>query len=914
MKKHLSYNERSWAIDLISEINHHLAGKHRAIQRASGEMGLSAKEGGQTLFPDVLLFGDQSQLAAIHGWELKLPDTDITDDDLLRNAYEKCRRLRLSSFLVWNAVDAVLWRIDGTSYTQIKTWHCANIQCRDDVFAQRASWVNCLKSILSDLNDYFEQGEIRASPSLPAQMDAIITSILDNQTGGLVEELKRKECESLQARTTISVWWRAVKSEYAKDDQFPQLAKEILLHWIHRFLFAHYLRQFVLEASSIHTLGDASIQTAEKIFASISSRHDFAQIFTPRFGSDFLPPQTWNTLLEFNSLLSDLKISEIDQALLQSTLQDIRKASQRKLAGQFCTPQPLADLLVKLTINNYKDPVLDPCCGTGTIARAAFLQKLAHGITPVDAVKTTWASDRYETPLQFATLSLACGDAPFETLKVFKHDILTLEPKETLSFVDAKTGVPFLEKTPLFPSIVLNPPFIRFEDWGDDLPEFLKIRSDVAAKTSEDIPGKVDYFVPIILHLWKVVAPQGRIGAIFPNAWLGADWGQTFHRILQRFFVVKAVITSGKGRWFKNADIVANVVVLQRRDHPEENTPSDEPICFAVTQKELDACSDDDTTEIADTITAKGSGSSLVRTNYTSQAQLTEFDKKGLCWSAHFTTLAWWPKVEGLLIPASSLFHIQRGERRGWDKLFYPSAPSTIESDYLAPVVKTAADVKSLVAQPDGLAFCCSESLASLKSKGHTGALRWIKKFASARNGTGIPLKECLARSNLHWYEMKRDTIANLAVSMNPDKRLFFMRLDPAAFVNQRLIRLTATNNKVDIDLCHALLSSLLGCFYLEALGFGRGLGVLDLNASKLSRQLQILNPKLVSKKDRDAILRAFNGLKSRDVLSFEHEMKSKDRLAFERIVFESFGLTSILPAVQKAVMELHQIRSAATN
>jgi hypothetical protein len=147
---------------------------------------------------------------------------------------------------------------------------------------------------------------------------------------------------------------------------------------------------------------------------------------------------------------------------------------------------------------------------------------------------------------------------------------------------------------------------------------------------------------------------------------------------------------------------------------------------------------------------------------------------------------------------------------------------------------------------------------------------------------------------------------------MNPDKRLFFMRLNPAAFVNQRLIRLTAKNNEVDIDLCHALLSSLLGCFYLEALGFGRGLGVLDLNASKISRQIQILNPSLVTGTNRQSILKAFKVLTLRDVLPFEREMQSEDRMVFERVVFESFGLVSILSDVQRSVMELHFIRHAA--
>ena len=98
MTKHLSYNERAWAIDLISEANKLLSGTHRVIQRVGGEMGVTSQEGGRTLYPDVLLFSDQSQFAVIHGWELKMPDTDITSDELLMNAYEKCRRLGLHTF------------------------------------------------------------------------------------------------------------------------------------------------------------------------------------------------------------------------------------------------------------------------------------------------------------------------------------------------------------------------------------------------------------------------------------------------------------------------------------------------------------------------------------------------------------------------------------------------------------------------------------------------------------------------------------------------------------------------------------------------------------------------------------------------------------------------------------------------
>jgi len=68
------YNERSWAIDLITEINAYSSSRSRAIARAGGEHTLSGEDTATNLFPDVLLFGDPSGNLIRHGWELKMPD------------------------------------------------------------------------------------------------------------------------------------------------------------------------------------------------------------------------------------------------------------------------------------------------------------------------------------------------------------------------------------------------------------------------------------------------------------------------------------------------------------------------------------------------------------------------------------------------------------------------------------------------------------------------------------------------------------------------------------------------------------------------------------------------------------------------------------------------------------------------
>ena len=51
------YNERSWAIEVITCLNQLLAWKRRIIPRAGGEHGVSVGEHRPRLFPDVLLFG-----------------------------------------------------------------------------------------------------------------------------------------------------------------------------------------------------------------------------------------------------------------------------------------------------------------------------------------------------------------------------------------------------------------------------------------------------------------------------------------------------------------------------------------------------------------------------------------------------------------------------------------------------------------------------------------------------------------------------------------------------------------------------------------------------------------------------------------------------------------------------------------
>lgn len=913
MNRRPTFNERAWAIDVISEINRLASTGRRTIKWAGGEWGVSAGPNENVMFPDVLLFGDHARCAVLQGWELKMPDTPITDSELLKNALEKCRRLGLSSFLVWNGTDAVLYQVGDDDWEILNTWHCDEIKSRRDVQRNKSAWIRVLVSIIEELNEYFEQGFLSSEKPLPLQLNEVVATMLAEWTSRLALHLAKENRCSRSWRTEVSIWWRGVKAEHGiteEEDKFELLATEVLLHWMHRFLFAHYLRRYVADARGIDGWDEkTTITQAETWFAALSKKHDYAQILRPHVGAARLSPVVWRSLVVFNSFLRKVRLVDLDQHLFQETLQAVRQESQRKVAGQFCTPKALAALLSQLAVDDLTQEVLDPCCGTGMIAREVIALKKRAGSSAAEAIKTTWASDRYAMPLQFTQLALVSGDAPFETPHVFQHDATMLTPGQNVSFVNPQTGEKISERLPEFPCIVLNPPFVRFEDWMKAEASIKDIWRFIRIALEENIDSKSDYFVPIILHMWRLLTDNGRLGVIMPNAWLGATWGVAFRRILRRLFTIESVIISGKGRWFDNADIVTTLTILQKKEFdaaPQIQT------AFAITRHPLAEWTDDVVEGMRDCVVDQtSSGNDAIQINRISQDDITSYETMGLSWISCFSELDWLSDISSSLILVSSLFKIGRGERRGWDKMFFPSAEEDIESEYIKPVLRSAASVKRLVAMPDGRAFCCSRTMDELEQRGDYGALNWIRRFQNGKNNKGVPLTVALARGGQHWYEMKPDSIAHIAVSMNPGNRLFFMRLSPPAFVNQRLIRFVAKNTAVDIELCHALLCTLMGNYFLEALGFGRGLGALDINATKLAKHMRMLNPEIISPSDRQVIIDKFEILKRRNVLHIEEELARKDRMAFEKAVFSSFGLQSIMPKVKKSFLDLYGLRIA---
>ena len=911
----VTYNERSWAIDVISSIEVFLAKKSWHFKGAGGESTISNNK--KSLFPDVLLFKDLTKDIIVQGWELKMPDTQINDAELISNAIKKAKILKRDSFLLWNVKSAVLYVRNGDNFEIHKSWNDININSRSELKPNEQLWKELLFEILADLNNFFESGEI---PEVTSQeilsIDEVIDVVLEN-TNDTAETLKAKARTTRQLDAKINLWWNSSSNEYGftstqTERKLATLSMVVLTDWVFKIIFAHILKRHFNEAKEIENIKrSTSIVEAMEILTSISQKCNFWNIFSPNLGQEYISETAWSELTELNQFLSTVNIEAIEIKILHQLLQSTIATAKRKVAGQFSTPKKLADLLIRLTIDDKTKIVIDPCCGTGTIIKQAYELKEEYEINSNEILNTIWASDKHSFPIQLSTLSMAKPLNIGRIINVFNSDVIELNQGSTIEFRNPNNGEIVEKKFPTVDYVVSNLPFIKSKEMKVLNPHIVDINDWIKeeAETTETLSGKSDIFAYIPFYLHQFLSENGKIGLILSNAWLGTDYGEIFLELFQKFFKIELVVISGKGKWFDNADVVTTILVASKKD-PQTSTSNDSEISFCTLKEELEEI--DDIKTLSDNIIVSTESDNLTINRY-SLAEIKAFENFGIPWSGYFTNLSWVHSVENNFINASELFKITRGERRGWNPLFYPASGHQIESDYIFPLLKDLKATKSLVSVANKEAFCCSKSLAELEALGHFGALNWIKSFENKKNKSGKFLTDVLPRTNMHWYQMNPKSEGDFTANINYDKSLFISKVQGDIYIDQRMIVFTTklNSNNENRDLYLALLNSTLSMFLIESSGFGRGLGALDLRETKFKEDFKILNPNLLTSEQKTQIIQSFNPIMHRDRLPLAQEIESADRITFENTLMGMYGISEYYEPIKNSLKQLYRIRFA---
>jgi methylase of polypeptide subunit release factors len=897
----LVFNERSWAIDLISEINTHSRSLANRIRRASGESGLKSES--TTLFPDVILHGEDGIL---QGWELKLPDTDLHDEKMLKNAEEKANLLGTNSFLVWNGREAALWAKseDSGSFVEHKTWLRNELSNRKMVEANRSIWIEMLLEILQDLEFFLETGVIKKQSNTEFLDEKFASKIVQSLFESDSIKLAESSLQDETLRAQIHEW--SLENEIEFSNRFKELAKLNILAWVNRFVFCHYLSRFNPIALKVQQINpDETIAGVKKIFQEISSVMDFGNVFVSGIGDEVISDSGWRGRLEFNSLLTATGVYEFPESSLRDILEEFAFAAKRKSQGQFATPKKLALALANLALDDLTGQAGDPCCGSGTIAKSLYETKVNEGMDRTKALESVWASDKYQMPLQLTSINLSDPQAIKSLVQVFQSNVFDLDTDMPITLTDPQQeGLEVTKPFPKLHAIASNLPYVRQEKLENQIPDrvFRELEATGISKASR-VYGKADLYASIIFDLERNLADDGRVAVVVSNSWLGTKWGASFQDQIRKQYFVRAVIKSGKGRWFSNADVVTTLLVFEKRGRADLETP----INFVTTHRTLDEWDRNYMTSLK-VAALQGVESKEISVNAIGNAQLDNRRKRGFYWRVNFFNSAFLEDLLAHSVPVSTNFEIARGARTGQDDFYYPDTETQrgIEREYLVPLLKNSKECKTLLVSPQNFAFSCSKSMDELRKLGHTGALSWIQKFENRVNGTGEKLSAVLGKQHSPWYFLSPNETGEFALSMNPYQVLAVYRSENPIFMNQRLIRLTAKQG--DKELMHALLNSAFGMAAQEFLGFGRGEGVLDLRNDSVKEDMRMLDPIKITPDHARKIKDAFKPLLDREALTVFKEFEKTDRLAFEDAILSAYGLQrhrdELLDLVKNAVTE----------
>jgi len=631
LRKTTRYNERSWAIDLIGHLKAVIANVNRPVKDASGEQTVSG-EGG-SLFPDVLLFGDRANAIIMQGWELKMPDTPIDDVEFRENAASKARALGLDSFVLWNVTTARLYRLDRdtNAILMLREWTELNdISNRSMVLSNRARWEALAETILSTVNDLLTSGDIEGRPFIESYRTGGITGLLMANAPDLEQALHQAAIADTDFDAAMQSWWISHSAEYAKGTREGVLAQAILSNWVAKILFANILREQDDRARAIEDLRDGTTSDqALAIFRNLSSEINFWTIFSDSIGLDRITPRAWDHLLQFNRLLQDLRVGSIDQAQLSDILESTVEVAIRKFRGQYPTPFGLARLVARLATKDIsRDRVIDPCCGSGTIARAnAELKLVTGGLAPNIVAGQIYASDQDPQAVQLSTFALANPAMMHSPIRVFRHDAFLLSPDTVVEFTDPSDGTVISERLGEFDALTTNLPFVAQagrKQYGNAL---AKVKADMG-EDGKTFTGRSDVAAYLPLSLSPIIRPGGRITMVITNSWLGTAWGDAFYRELSKRFEVKTVITSGAGRWFANSEVVTNVIVAEKLTRPDQERGT---IKFVTLKRRIeDIQSIQDAREIATQIVAAHPLDDVMTLRTVSVDRLEQFRRIGL--------------------------------------------------------------------------------------------------------------------------------------------------------------------------------------------------------------------------------------------------------------------------------------------
>jgi len=954
------FNERAWAGQLIAWIQEAISKGTTAFQHASNDEGIKVASG-RTKFPDVLLFTDKVSGIVFNGWELKFPDTAADDYEMLINALEKAERLKSNSFVTWNGREAIIWQIVEGKYQvehlkRLKTYPKEKgIEDRSDLSDPNSyrkhepKLKQRLLEILHDLQQLFQEGEIREAINISDETISAIREAAKYLIPLLKEQINELKGDSSDFRRAFNLWkinesstlkilaTSSRRVEVVEPEEV--LAKFTYYKFIGKIIFYLTLAENLSgKVEKLELIENEDIKEQLNDFFSQAQKIDYQAVFEADFTDDIDYNTSMNKLVfRLVEVFNQFDFKVLPSSVIANILENLVPNEEKQKFGQYFTPEPLAFLVAFSAIKNRNFIVIDPTSGTGTFLNSfyqilTFLGKKNHQ----ELLSQIWGNDISHFPAVLSVINLYKQkvDDTANFPRVTRKDYFNLEPKQVIQMPDNKdiTKINSVE-IPQFDAIISNFPFIQQEDIPNDVltayfrSEFLKTQAAFLEDVEFKINERSDYYIYCFYNSLKFLKPNGFLAGITSNAWLGKNYGGQFKKFLLDNFSVQYVVKSNAEHWFKNSQVSTIFITLERgkSDKPTRfitlnfkledklsGKPNENLQFIEDLYTQIDTCdnpTNQDWQQDEQYNTVFSNSDDTIKVSLVSREKLVQSLVNQENWSTYFIAESPLSIFESQFIrPQGTVFTNGRGTRTGQDEMHILTSKDIeklkIEAIFLQPVLQTSRHISTILhnKKPDTYLFICDKPEAELQ-KQYPNAYKWIKKWETEKNKTGVLLPKVFENRKPYWYTLKAEQPANIFISISPDKKLFFSYSPNPIHLNQRLVAIRA--KKEDTPIIVALLNSVVSLLILELSGVSRNLGALDLNADFFKTKMSMLNPALLSKKDKENILAKFTPLSIRDIEQYDKEFKKKDRIEFDTSILKAYGYkATILPRLYELLVE----------
>ncbi len=950
-------NERDWAGQLISWIQEAIREGRTVFEDATNDTGIKLASG-RTKFPDILLFTDKVSGIVFNGWELKFPDTEVDDREMLENALEKAERLKSDSFVTWNGAEAIIWKIVDETYTlksikKLKEYPKEQtINSRDDLADPIKFNLNepllraRTNEILYDLRQLYERGELKQAINITGNIiEAVIeaSAIILPQFQQAIITKKGNNAAFRREYDQWKIYESSTLKILASSSRRPEhlieeevLAKFTFYNLIGKVLFYLTLSENLSgELERINIENPRNLKQALEGYFEEAQSIDYQAIFKPYFTDSLEFSEIVNeTIFQLIQKFTEFDFRILPTSVIGTILENLVPKSEKQKFGQYFTPETLANLVAFPAVQTFNDYVFDPTSGTGTFLNSFYHILKYHGKkNHTELLNQIWGNDISHFPAILSVINLYKQDVTKTDNfpRITRDDFFNLNSGDLVVFPDSRDYKnPIEQPIPEFDIIASNFPFIQQEDIPNEIltayfrEKFEARQQAFLQDRTFKINERSDYFTYCIYNSIRFLKTSGFLSAITSNAWLGKEYGLQFKRFLLDNFHIKYVVRSNAEHWFSDSKVSTVYTVLEKGESNEttkfitlnfklgevfdQESTSNQLSQIENFYAEIDNCDNSRNTSWRHDTTFEDlfhKTDESITVCVVPKNKLIESLETQENWTKYFISANLFEKFdEHFTVLYPDIIDAFRGERTGWNDMFVISesqvAASGIEFDFLVPYVKSPAELEILEFSENYnfRLFVCSHPLDEL-SKNYSGTYNWIKRFENAinRNGTKT-IQEACAGHRPYWYSL-RPKQANIVTAINPYERFFFCFSENPFTIDQRLVAININGN-YNVELIAALLNSVVTFLSIEMRGTSRNLGALDLNANYFKR-LKVLNPDSLNEQQIFEILEAFQPLKQRPIQNIFEEVIMADRINFDKTILHCYGVdVNILDSLYK--------------